>query len=101
MLSRRLLFIGSFVESRAVAKAAHGGRRRLRPFIDCRRSPTVHATATKLSLTQLNLVVWAKTNGGMGSRYRSLHELPRVAVLGRSVSCRLELRWDPSKAKGG
>jgi hypothetical protein len=54
----------------------------------------------RLSLTQLNLVVWAKTNGGMGSLYRS-HELPRAAGLGRSVSGRLELRWDPSKAKGG
>jgi hypothetical protein len=55
----------------------------------------------RLSLTQLNLVVWAQTNGGMGSLYRSQHELPRAAGLGRSVSCRLELRWDPSKAKGG
>src|ERR1700722_15352440 len=69
-------------------------RRRFRPLIDCRRSHIVHATATELSLTQLNLVVWAKTNGGMGSLYRSQHELPRAAGLGRSLSCRLELRWD-------
>ena len=29
----------------------------------------------KLGLTPLNLIVWAKTNGGMGSLYRSQHEL--------------------------
>ncbi len=44
-------------------------------FIDWRGNPIVHAAATKLSLTPLNLIVWAKTNGGMGSLYRSQHEL--------------------------
>ncbi|MFZ0205709.1 MAG: site-specific DNA-methyltransferase [Roseiarcus sp.] len=44
-------------------------------FIDWRGLPIVHAAATKLSLTPLNLVVWAKTNAGMGSLYRSQHEL--------------------------
>ena len=29
----------------------------------------------KLGLAPLNLIVWAKTNGGMGSLYRSQHEL--------------------------
>jgi hypothetical protein len=29
--------------------------------------PTVHAAATKLGLESLNLIVWAKTNAGMGS----------------------------------
>ena len=33
------------------------------------------AAATALGLTPLNLVVWAKTNAGMGSLYRSQHEL--------------------------
>jgi len=37
--------------------------------------PIVHAAATKLFLTPLNLVVWAKTNARMGSLYRSQHEL--------------------------
>ena len=38
--------------------------------------PTIaHVAATALGLTPLNLVVWAKTNGGMGSLYRSQHEL--------------------------
>ena len=44
-------------------------------FIDWRGSPIVHAAATKLGLTPLNLIVWAKTNAGMGSLYRSQHEL--------------------------
>jgi DNA modification methylase len=44
-------------------------------FIDWRGSPTVHAAAFRLGLKPLNLVVWAKTNAGMGSLYRSQHEL--------------------------
>jgi DNA modification methylase len=44
-------------------------------FIDWRGLPTVHAAATNLGLVPLNLVVWAKTNAGMGSLYRSQHEL--------------------------
>ena len=44
-------------------------------FIDWRGSPIVHSAATKLGLVPLNLIVWAKTNAGMGSLYRSQHEL--------------------------
>ncbi len=44
-------------------------------FIDWRGLPTVHAAATGAGLAALNLVVWAKTNAGMGSLYRSQHEL--------------------------
>ena len=44
-------------------------------FIDWRGSPTVHAAAVKLGLKPLNLIVWSKTNAGMGSLYRSQHEL--------------------------
>jgi DNA modification methylase len=44
-------------------------------FIDLRGCPTVNAAAVKLGLKPLNLIVWAKTNGGMGSLYRSQHEL--------------------------
>jgi len=36
-------------------------------FIDWRGLPTVSAAAAKLGLKPLNLVVWAKTNAGMGS----------------------------------
>jgi DNA modification methylase len=44
-------------------------------FIDWRGYPTVHSAAVKLALKPLNLVVWTKTNAGMGSLYRSQHEL--------------------------
>jgi DNA modification methylase len=44
-------------------------------FIDWRGLPIVHAAAVGLGLSPLNLVVWAKTNSGMGSLYRSQHEL--------------------------
>ncbi len=35
-------------------------------------------------LTQLNLCVWNKTNGGMGSLYRSKHELVVIAKKGKA-----------------
>jgi DNA modification methylase len=44
-------------------------------FIDWRGLPIVHAAAVGLGLSPLNLIVWAKTNSGMGSLYRSQHEL--------------------------
>jgi DNA modification methylase len=44
-------------------------------FIDWRGLPTVHSAAAQLGLTPLNLIVWSKTNAGMGSLYRSQHEL--------------------------
>src|SRR5208283_1717378 len=44
-------------------------------FIDWRGYPTVHSAAVNLGLKPLNLVVWTKTNAGMGSLYRSQHEL--------------------------
>ena len=44
-------------------------------FIDWRGYPTVQAAAEACGPDPLNLVVWAKTNAGMGSLYRSAHEL--------------------------
>jgi DNA modification methylase len=44
-------------------------------FIDWRGYHAVFAEASKLALTPVNLIVWAKTNAGMGSLYRSQHEL--------------------------
>jgi DNA modification methylase len=44
-------------------------------FIDWRGFPTLHSAAAKLRLVPLNLIVWAKSNAGMGSLYRSQHEL--------------------------
>ena len=47
----------------------------LATFIDWRGYPTIHRAAEERGLDPLNLVVWAKTNAGMGSLYRSGHEL--------------------------
>jgi DNA modification methylase len=44
-------------------------------FIDWRGYPLVHAAATNQGLVPINLCVWTKTNAGMGSLYRSQHEL--------------------------
>jgi DNA modification methylase len=44
-------------------------------FIDWRSVHVVQSAASELELTPLNLIVWAKTNAGMGSLYRSQHEL--------------------------
>jgi hypothetical protein len=49
----------------ALAHLCSGGERGT--FIDCCGNPTVHAAAVKLGLTPINLVVWAKTDAGMGS----------------------------------
>lgn len=47
----------------------------LATFIDWRGYPSINDAASNLGLTQLNLVVWTKTNAGLGSLYRSQHEL--------------------------
>jgi DNA modification methylase len=57
----------------ALSHLANGGL--FGTFIDWRGLPTVHAAATQLGLAPINLIVWAKTNAGMGSLYRSQHEL--------------------------
>ena len=44
-------------------------------FIDWRGFPDVHAAAIEQGLSAINLIVWAKTNAGLGSLYRSQHEL--------------------------
>ncbi|WP_375462179.1 site-specific DNA-methyltransferase [uncultured Enterovirga sp.] len=44
-------------------------------FIDWRGQDVVTQAAAANELSQLNLIVWAKTNAGMGSLYRSQHEL--------------------------
>jgi DNA modification methylase len=57
----------------ALPRLSDGGL--LGTFIDWRGLNTVHSAATSFELVQLNLIVWAKTNAGMGSHYRSQHEL--------------------------
>jgi DNA modification methylase len=67
------------------------------PFIDWRGLPTVHSAAAKLGLVPLNLIVWAKTNAGMGSLYRSQHELLPLFTKGSYPHVNFELgkrgRW--------
>jgi DNA modification methylase len=67
-----LLFNMSWIEA-ALPHLCDGGV--FGTFIDWRGAPIVSAAAAKLGLTPLNLIVWAKTNAGMGSLYRSQHEL--------------------------
>ena len=45
---------------------------------------TLLAAGTEVYPEQKNLIVWAKTNGGMGSFYRSRHELIAVFKVGSS-----------------
>jgi hypothetical protein len=47
----------------------------LATFIDWRSVELIMAVGRALGLDLLNLVVWAKSNGGMGSLWRSQHEL--------------------------
>ncbi len=67
---------GSFNETwigQALRYLVDGGV--LATFIDWRGLGSVSAAAEAAGLAQLNLVVWTKTNAGMGSLYRSHHEL--------------------------
>ncbi|ABI76439.1 DNA methylase [Hyphomonas neptunium ATCC 15444] len=50
--------------------------------MDHRHMRELYAAADPLYSAQLNLCVWAKTNGGMGSFYRSRHELVAVYKVG-------------------
>ena len=47
-------------------------------FMDWRHLSELAQAAEARDLDQLNLLVWAKTNAGMGSLYRSAHELIAV-----------------------
>ena len=51
-------------------------------FMDWRHQPDLLTAATAAALTQINLCVWTKTNAGMGSFYRSQHELVYVGKKG-------------------
>jgi DNA modification methylase len=47
-------------------------------FIDWRHIHELERVCRRYFTEQLNLCIWAKTNGGMGSLYRSQHELVLV-----------------------
>lgn len=57
----------------SLAYLAAGGL--LATFIDWRSVEIVLASGRELDLTLLNIIVWAKSNGGQGSLWRSMHEL--------------------------
>ncbi|MDB2530664.1 DNA methyltransferase [Paracoccaceae bacterium] len=52
-------------------------------FMDWRHLTHLTSAAVSNKLIQQNLCIWAKTNGGMGSFYRSQHEL--IGVFSRST----------------
>jgi len=51
-------------------------------FMDWRHVRELSDALEKAKFRQVNLCVWVKPNGGMGSLYRSRHELVFVSVLG-------------------
>ena len=55
-------------------------------FMDWRHNGEMLAAAQRLDLEQINLCVWDKGRGGMGSLYRSQHELVFVLCNGEAPS---------------
>lgn len=53
-------------------------------FMDWRHLDELLKASRSIYSAQLNLCVWAKTNGGMGSLYRSQHELVGVFKVGKA-----------------
>ena len=51
--------------------------------MDHRHLRELFAAADPIYDRQINLIVWAKTNGGMGSHYRSRHELIALYQVGK------------------
>lgn len=68
-------FIDFLVETlgHGVASLSDGGL--VYCFMDWRHIDELRAAFHRLLLEQINLAVWVKANGGMGSLYRSRHEL--------------------------
>jgi DNA modification methylase len=52
--------------------------------MDWRHCSEMLGALERVGLSLLNLCVWSKTNGGMGSLYRSKHELFWIAKMGRA-----------------
>ena len=76
----------AFIHGWMAAAADHvadGGL--LATFIDWRSVELVLACARELGLELLNIVVWAKSNGGQGSFWRSQHELLPVFKKGTAA----------------
>lgn len=52
--------------------------------MDWRGLSALDQVASELNLIQINLIVWSKTNAGMGSLYRSQHELIAIYKVGNA-----------------
>ncbi|MCR9130627.1 MAG: site-specific DNA-methyltransferase [Alphaproteobacteria bacterium] len=59
--------------------------------MDWRGLYALQTAARQLGLRQINLCVWATSNGGMGSLYRSRHELFAVYAVGKKHINNVEL----------
>lgn len=66
----------------AVAKRHSRNGALIYPFMDWRSTELLLRCGRELDLSLLNLCVWNKSNGGMGSLYRSKHELCPVFKVG-------------------
>ncbi len=65
-------FLSEFIQA-STSKLMDGGLALL--FMDWRGIETLLRAGQKSKLALLNLIVWSKTNAGMGSLWRSAHEL--------------------------
>jgi DNA modification methylase len=74
-------FLGGFLRL-AASRLVDGGV--LAVFMDWRHIATLLEAGAVNGLELINLVVWSKTNAGMGSLYRSAHELLPLFKAGRS-----------------
>jgi len=72
-------FEGFLVETLGPAAAALDAGGMLYAFMDWRHMREMLGALDRLGLESVNLCVWVKRNGGMGSLYRSRHELIFVA----------------------
>ena len=68
-------FAEFLTHSLGYATSAAGAGAVMMSFIDWRHLRELDAACSGLGLEQINLCVWVKTSGGMGSLYRSQHEL--------------------------
>lgn len=76
-------FLKTFLE-RGVERLIEGGA--VMSFMDWRSIHLLMAAATELGLTQVNLAVWDKGVGAMGSYLRSTHELVGIFAKGETLA---------------
>lgn len=73
------VFLHAFLEQ-TTACLVDGGL--VYTFMDWRHLPELFAAYARAGLTPMNLCVWAKTNAGMGTFYRSQHEMVLIGKHG-------------------